>query len=139
MAVGALPGTVLIILRPVWVRLLLRRGGTAELGAALALGAGGVPAQRQRQELRQLMPAEEQAGQLRHDRQEGDQDETDAEEGTAIQRPEPDGFEDVLYKIIKNAADVYEGQRILTGMKKNSRPRASGISAATERNIDRFR
>ena len=134
MAVGALPGTVLIILRPVWVRLLLRRGGTAELGAALALGAGGVPAQRQRQELRQLMPAEEQAGQLRHDRQEGDKDETDAEEGTAIQRPEPDGFEDVLYKIIKRAS-----QRILTGMKKNSRPRASGISAATERNIDRFR
>ena len=56
------------------------------------------------------MPAEEQAGQLRHDRQEGDKDESDAEEGTAIQRPEPDGFEDVLYKIIKNAADVYEGE-----------------------------
>ena len=69
-AVGALPGAVLIILRPVGVRLLLRRGGTAEFGAALALGTGGMPAQRQRQELRQLMPAEEQAGQLRHDRQE---------------------------------------------------------------------
>ena len=63
-----------------------------------------------RQELRLVMPAEEQAGQLRHDRLEGDQNEADAEEGTAIQRPEPDGFEDVLYKIIKNAADVHEGE-----------------------------
>ena len=65
------------------------------------------------------MPAEEQAGQLRTIGRKATRMRPMPEEGTAIQRPEPDGFEDVLYKIIKNAADVHEGEPAhLTGMKK---------------------